>query len=408
MAGAASARELSPPAEQSAAFAPAPGVRALRRARISYRLAEPQDGRAIARLLRERPFDGAIRLTFECEPDPLAAAAIYGPVHQTIVAERGGDIVALATRAERDVFVNGCARRLGYLCQLRVSRGVGAGRDLLEGGFDFCRRLHEDGGVLAYLMSIVDDNRPAWRLLTSGRLPGAPAVLPLEPFVTFFIPTARSAKSRDLEGVPGARAPGGVRIERGSHEGLDAIVECLQRCGARHQFAPVWTAGDLRSPQRTPGLRPEDFLVARAGGRVVACLARWDQRAIRQTVVRGYAPWLSRIRPVVNLAARAGWTPHLPAPGTALPFAYLSHVAWDGDSEPALALIDRALAEARRDGMEYAVLAAAARHPLAEAIGRRFRHRRYVSRLCLAWWPGGEDFAARLDGRVPWPEVAVL
>lgn len=398
MAGAASPGELTaarghPQGQSVRSGAPGPC-----RDRDVCRLAEPGDERAIARLLRERPFDGAIRLSFECEPDTLAATAIYGPVHQTIVAERAGRIVAMATRSERDVFVNGVARRMGYLCQLRVARGVTAGRDLLQGGFEFCRTLHEDGGVPAYLLSIVEDNRPARRLLTSRRIRGAPVMVPVAPLVTFAIPTYRAAAPR---GVPS-------RIELGRADLAGEISECLHRCGRRHQFAPAWTAEDLCSPVRTPGLRIEDFLVLRENGRVTACAARWDQRAFRQTVVRGYAPWLSRVRSVANLAARAGWTPHLPAPGAALPFAYLSHVAFEGEAAGSMVLIERALAEARRDGLDFLVLGAAAHGPLAHAVAARFRHRRYVSHLYLAYWSDGEAFAGQVDDRVAAPEVAVL
>jgi len=398
VAGAASPGELTagprcPPAHSARSDAPAPS-----RARDACRLAEPRDEPAIARLLRESPFDGAIRLSFECEPDALAATAIYGSVRQTIVAERAGRIVAMATRSERDVFVNGVARRIGYLCQFRVARGVMPGRGLLERGFEFCRTLHEDGGVPAYLVSIVEDNRPARRLLTSGRIRGAPVMVPVAPFVTFAIPAYRTAASR---GVPS-------RIERGRPDLAGEIAACLHRCGRRHQFAPVWTAEDLGSPLRTPGLRIEDFLVLRENGRVTACVARWDQRAYRQTVARGYAPWLSRVRSVANLAARAGWTPHLPAPGASLPFAYLSHVAFEGDADGLMVLIERALAEARKDGLDFLVLGAAAHGSLAHAVAARFRHRRYVSRLNLAHWSDGEAFAGQLDDRIAAPELAVL
>jgi len=399
----------SPAGELSAALAGAPlrparsSAGAPRRNRFTYRLAQRDDAGALARLLRGNPFDGAIRLSFEGEPDPLAAAAVYGPVHQTIVAEDRGRIVAMACRAERDCFVNGRVARVAYLCQLRVDRSVRIRRELLAGGFAFCRALHDEGDACACLVSIVDDNRPAMRLLTSARIPDAPAMRPLEPFVTFAIPVRQGWRAGTTN-VPA----GGARIERGRPDLTEPIVECLQRYGERHQLAPLWTAEDLVSPSRMPTLRIEDFLVMREGGRVTACLATWDQRSFRQTVVRGYSPWLARVRPAVNLAARAGWAPRLPTPGATLSFAYLSHMAFDDDAERLLGLVDVALAEAGRTGLEFLVLGAATRHPLAHAVSRRYRHRRYVSRLYLAHWPEDGPLTGTIDGRVPHPEVAVL
>lgn len=389
MAGTAAAGELSAPPPPAAAPAET------RRGAYRFRVAGPRDERAVARVLREGVFDGAIRVAFHGEPDALAAAAVYGPVHQTVIAERDGAVAAIACRAERDVFVNGRIRRMGYLSQLRVAGGRGAGRDLLEGGFEFCRALHDRGSAFAYLMAIVEDNEPARRLLTSARLGGAPDIVPLEPFVTFAIPTRLRSPQ-----------PGG-ELRRGRPDLLPAIADCLQRFGARHQLAPVWTADDLASRERTPGLAAEDFFVLRRGGLVAACVALWDQRPFRQTVVHGYSRRLARMRPLVNLAARAGWTPRLPPAGTALAFAYLSHAAFDDDPRDLLPLIDAARTAAGRAGLEFLVLGAAERHPLAAAVAARFRHRRYVSRLYLARWPGDETPAA-LDGRIPAPEVAVL
>ena len=372
--------------------------------RFAYRLARPADDAGVRRLLRENPFEGAIRLSLECEPNAMAAAVIYGRVHQMLVAEdrRTGAIVATACRAERDLFVNGRAQRLGYLGQLRVDARVRRQRRLLADGFAFCRTLHDDARVPAYLVSIVEDNWPARRLLSSGRIPNQPAFTPLEPLVTFALPAARGIFS----GAP-LLARGG--IERGRAELRVEIGECLQRYGARHQMSPVWTAGDLASPAYTPGLSVDDFLVMRRGGRVTACAACWDQRAIKQAVVRGYSPAFTRGRILMNLAGPLTGAPYLPRVGSPLSFAFLSHLAADEEhADGFVHLVDAALATARQKGVQYLVLGLAARHPLAAVIARRFRHRRYVSQLYLAHWPDGDGFVRWLDGRVPHPEVAVL
>lgn len=396
MAGSAAARELSGAAARSHA-APGPARR------IDYRLAGPRDDDGVRRLLRENPFDGRIRLSFECEPDAFAAGRIYGPTQQTLIAcdTRSDRLVGMALRAERSVFVNGVPQRLGYLGQLRLDGSVRRRPRLLADGFDALRSLHRRGDVPAYLVSIVDDNRPARRLLTGRGFPGAPTFTPLEPLAACAIPVWQGAFAR-------TRTREQNRVEEGRAELAAPIAECLRRTGARHQFFPVWAAADLASAA-TPGLRITDFLVRRDGDRVTACAALWDQRSFRQTIVRGYSPWLSRIRPLLNAAGLLTGLPSLPDPGTSLPFAYLSHFAVERDDERCAAeLIEAALSSARGRGLHYIVIGLAARHPLVNMIGRRFRHRRYVSHLYLAHWPDGEDFVRAVDGRVPHPEIAVL
>jgi hypothetical protein len=142
---------------------------------------------------------------------------------------------------------------------------------------------------------------------------------------------------------------------------------------------------------------------------VTACAACWDQRAFRQTVVRGYSSRIQRWRQVINVTARLTGIPHLPEVGTELSFAFLSHFAVDGDDpERAAELLDAALANARAAGLQCLMLGLAAQHPLASMITRRFRHRRYLSQLYLAHWSDGDDFVRALDHRIPQPEVAVL
>src|SRR5262249_46925240 len=110
---------------------------------------------------------------------------------------------------------------------------------------------------------------------------------------------------------------------------LPEIVDCLQRNLRRQQFAPVWDAASLASGQRTADLGIHDFFVWRARGRIVACAALWDQRRFKQVRVTGYSARLSYVRPCANLALRALGRPVLPAPGSTLRLAYLSHVAFD-------------------------------------------------------------------------------
>jgi hypothetical protein len=369
--------------------------------RFDIRLAEAADDLEIRRLLREHPLPGDVTLTFEREPDSAIASAIEGDVHQTMVAREpvSGRIVGTASRAERDVFVNGQVTRVGYLGQLRTSVRGHRVASLLDEGFTFCRGLHGHGDVSAYLMAIVEDNHAARRVLCGLRSHDAPAFERVGTLVTLAIPRRRRrllSNRNDIE------------IRRGSLELLDEIVACLNRNGARHQLAPVWTVDDLLSMRRTPGLAPGDFLVAVQERRVVACAALWDQRSFKQVVVRGYSPQLARWRRVINVAGPVFGVPVLPQIGSPLEFVYLSHVAVDDDRAEVLAAL---IAEARRQlpsGVSHMVTAFAESSPLLARVSKLTPHRTYRSVLYLAYWPDGRHFVKSIDARLPHPEVAIL
>lgn len=391
MAGHAAARALT--LEHDAA--------ACRAGRFDVSLATAADDPAVRRLLREHPLPGEVLVSLEREPDSSIAAAIEGDVHQTLVArERDTNrIAAIGSRAVRDGFLNGRPSRLGYLGQLRVAEPFRGARSLLDAGFGFCRALHHAGDAQVYLASVVTDNRAARRLLLGIRSAFAPRFVPAGSVSTLVLPRGRG---------PAPLHASGVEIAGGSPDLLGEIAACLWRNGRRYQFAPCWTAENLCSGLRTPDLLPEHFVVATRGGRVVGCVASWDQRRFKQVVVRGYSARVARWRPVINITGPWLGIPRLPDVGRRLEFAYLSHLTVDDDNaEVAAALVAAARCRLAPE-VDYVVTGIADGNPLLAAFRRIFRHREYRSLLYLAYWPDGERVVQMLDGRIPHPEVAIL
>ena len=371
----------------------------------SLRLATPSDDPALRELLRNSPMPGEIALTYEREPDYFIAAGMEGSLSQTMVNvdTDSGLFLGIGTRVIRPMYFNGEARELGYIGHLRVDQGrrwgLSLGRELAR-SFGKLHELHADGRAPFYLMSVIADNLPARRLLTSG-LPGLPQARADAGLYTYAV----SPRHPRAEIQP----PAGMQLRRGTPEHIPEILACLQRNGQRRQFASAWSVESLFSPVRTPNLHPEDFLLVVSGSRVLGCLALWDQTPFKQTVVRGYSGGMAFWRPAINLLARFVDLPHLPQVGAPFPYCYASHLAIDHDDPRVFAsLLCAAYNETHRRGYNYFMLGLAETNPLRPLLTRKYLHITYPSRIYLMAWDDGLEAVARIDERVPGLEIAEL
>lgn len=354
----------------------------------------------LRRLLRENPLTGNIRVSLEREPNAFHAAGISGDSYELMLASGGNPrhVIGSGGRFELMAWINGEPRRIGYFGELRAEGGLQSRRQLLLGAYRKMREFHDAGNVSFYLTTIIADNHRARRLLEAG-LGDMPTYRPLETMVTFTLATRVGAR----------RLRRSHRVRTANLEQRPAIVERLAAHGCAYQFQPVWTQDTLASEMRCRGLAPDDFLIATSGNEVRACVALWDQRAYKQTVIRGYGTRLSRARPLLNVVAPFVRRPRLPAPGACLESAFLSHLAVDDDDTEALVdLVAAACRDAALRGIDYVMVSMAARHPLAALVRKRFPVHEYVSMIYLVFWEDGRRDVDALDGRMPWPEVAIL
>jgi hypothetical protein len=354
----------------------------------------------LRKLLRENPLSGEINVSLEREPNAFHAARTSGDEFQLMLAFAGDEqqVIGSGGRFELTAYINGTARQIGYFGELRADGGLRQRRRLMLGSYRKMRQYHESGNVPYYLTTIVADNTAARRLLEAG-LGDMPTYQPLESIVTFTIPARAGARRRRSS----------RRIEHGTDSQLGVIADAIARHGPNYQFHPVWTEQVLRSKDRCRGLGAEDYLLCRDGEQLLGCLALWDQRSFKQTVIRGYSKRLARARPLLNVAAPLLSRPRLPSPGSRLESAFLSHVAVAPDDEQTLvALVGRACKEALARELDYVMIAFAERNPLADVIRRRFPCHKYVSMIYVVYWEDGATAANQLDDRIPHPEVAIL
>ncbi len=361
--------------------------------RIRFELAAKDDDAAIRRLLRQNPMSGRIALSLEREPDFFADASRPGEMKHTIVARDGHCVVCAGSCAIRRRFVNGRARRVGYLGGLRLDASTAGRFDIVRRGYEFFHEIQAVAPADFFFTSIADGNTRARRLLERG-LPGMPRYEFISEFVTVLLPAKRQPTLPDVE-------PNTVLT-------MEQIVERLNQYGCQHQFFPCWTVEEIAALQPL-GLQTEDFHFIRSAGHVAASAALWDQRIFKQAVIRGYAPSLAFMRPALNLVAHITGGAKLPNVGATLSSAFVSMLAVEPENPEALLRLLTDLRDgAVQRGIELLTLGFAASDPRLECVRRHFRCHEYKSRLYVVRWPDCGGSARELDGRLFDPEVAML
>jgi len=137
---------------------------------LAVDLATPADDPAIRALLRSQAMPGRIRISYEREPEFRLGCEVTGEDCQVLVARRdnSAEVVGLACRSVRYLFLNGKEQRLGYLGQLRIDPAC-RGKWLVSRGFSQLQRLHLRDPLPAYLASIVGGNDEATGVLVEKR-----------------------------------------------------------------------------------------------------------------------------------------------------------------------------------------------------------------------------------------------
>jgi hypothetical protein len=368
---------------------------------LHFEIASAEHDASLRRLLRENPIPGPISISLEREPEFFAAATVEGPEHQTIVAIENGRVVATGSISARQRFINGEPMRVGYLGGLRLDQSCRGRPEIIRRGYEVFKNIHERGGPPIYLSSIVAGNRAALRFLERG-LKGMPTYRFLGELVTLIIRRSHLWKFNH----PASRArrvlrSRGLRALPGSQGSSADILEILNGNNREYQVAPVWSASEICA---------EDFWTLYSSlDTPVGCAAIWDQRAMKQTVVRGYSGALKWARPFCNGAARFLGTPRLPDIGAPLSHVYVARIAARPDqAELVECLVNLLRASKPALSADYLVIGFDSRDPRLAHLRRVFRAREYVSRIYAVHWEDGAAFARNLDKRLLAPEVATL
>ena len=116
---------------------------------VAVSVASAADDAGVRRLLRSQVMPGRVRLSFCREPDFSIGCAVTGDDYRVLVARAQPDdeVVGVACRSVRRVFLNGREQRLGYLGQLRVDdRYRGGARDKPPDRSESCEKHPRETG----------------------------------------------------------------------------------------------------------------------------------------------------------------------------------------------------------------------------------------------------------------------
>jgi hypothetical protein len=367
------------------------------RSRVEITIAGPESDAELRALLRQVPVGRGIVVTLEREPSFFDACNIHGEAKVYAGRDREtGRLLGMGTRAISRAYLNGQEGALGYLADLRLLPEYRNGL-LVARAYRFLRELHQDGRAHLYITVIFADNVLALRTIASGR-GGLPRYHDLG---TMHYPGMNLTHRR-----PEIR--GDFQISRGAGAQLPDIIACLNRNGARRQFAPVHTLEDFQRGGRWVALRAENFLTVSREGHIVATLAIWDQRSFKQTRVVGYRGLYRWAAPCSNALHKILGTPRFPAPSEVIPYCYFSFLAVDADDlEVCRALLRAAYNEGVAAGYLYAMISAHERDPLLAVI-QEYRSTPFAGRLFCVTHADGEEEFSKLDSRVPVADASTL
>jgi len=357
--------------------------------RFEFSLATEADDEQLRRRMAADWLRGHLSVSFRREPSYFAACAVQGETSEVFCCRdrSTGSVVLMASRSIRQAYVNGTPQRLGYIGDIRLAPEHRNGT-LLGRAARYLRHLHEANPVPLYFAVILDGNQAALSAFTMPRA-GVPVLTEwgrmLTPAIHLDLPRRKVAEA-------------GISFEMVRPDQSQEIVVFLSRLRAEKQFAPC-----VASLKNLP-----DFLLAIRNNQIVGCCAGWDQRAFRQTHIEEYSLGLTLLRPLYNLAAELSPLKPLPAPGSAIPYLYLSHVAVD-DNDPRIfrALLAEFYRRHRRGPWHYVIAGLHERDPLASVL-HDYRRIEAAGRLFVVHYEDGAAALAKLDGRVPYIEMATV
>ena len=366
---------------------------------ITYRLAIPDDNSVINSILQQTPMDSWISLSTEHEPDYFYSSNLFGH-KETIVArktENAEVTVGMCSYTKMQVHINGAAVIAGYLGELRVLPEFRNRLHILRNGFKSVKIFSKQkGNIFHWYTSVAKENRVARRLLEAN-IKGMPKYHPQGEMLTFALPV----KSGRIA----------ANIQPAQLSDIPELVKFYNNQAKQYQYSPVLTEDWLKNVDGRYGLRLKDFYILKEGESIRACFALWDQRNIKQTVVRGYRFPLNILRQPYNIIARLSGGVTLPSIGEKINYIFIAFLAVDEEIKTEYKkIISTALSLITLRNADLAMIGLSTKNPLVDELAS-FPKQSYYTCIEGVTWPADvatQDVSKTSGTRIVQPEIAIL
>ncbi len=338
---------------------------------IRIREAGLDDNERLIGLARSCPTLGRFESYLDRYPDFFAMTRQQGERSYVYVGESSlGDIVACAVMVERSEICEGQLVRVLHLGDLRIHPSVRRTRianKLIQIYSDRLRSGPYHHGAVEILKTNAGPSR-ANALLRNEMTISPPAVVS----VYKLLPLWDLKISKDWA------------YRQAKPSDLPALARLLQKAYREVPGAPCFTLEWLQETlQKHSSFSLANLSVAQSeNGEIVACLAQWDQSALRKTMVRRYPRLLKFFIRLLALIGILWMLPPLPKEGQSLPIQYFRWAAAKPDSIKALQSLMRfALRNMRQERKFQLVMIAFSKGDLLRSAVRgipRFRELMHI------------------------------
>ncbi len=364
--------------------------------RYVFDLASSTDDAQLRNVLRQTPMKSALAtITYESEPSFFQSSCPAGADTDIIVCrDTDRDVtVGFGCRSIRTMFVNGQETQIGYLSSLRCIPEY-RNQGLVARGYRAMRKLHHSTKKPEwYFSTILQGNRPARKLLTSGRV-GLPFYHAAGRFSTFLIPANTMGKK--------LKPDSSVQVVDGPQ-----LLDEIRDLGRQYQLFPVYTSdGWIRQCEEMYAAK---FFVSGDNDSRDAVMGVIDQRRAKQLVVQSYPRWLQLCRQPLNCWYRLKRLPliHKPPYDFNYVTAVLPLVSPKINAESILPVLNSVLVEAMQRQAEYVAVGMHESHKSYPLVRKLSKHT-FDAEVFLVSWQFNDESLFGLDGRPTYLELGWL
>lgn len=358
-----------------------------------FRIASASDDTLLKRLLRENSMPSWVSITTQREPSYFKGASLMGKSY-TLIAEKAKELIGMYSCTFLPVHLEGKSEQIGYIGGLRVSSGYRHKIGYIKEGFNVLKQqVPNEATVPFYFTSLASENRQARRLLEAN-LKGMPHYTPIGEMHTLIFSVKRGRAS--------------TQLMQATPKDIPDITAFYNQQVSSYQLSPHLSETWLEALDGSIGLTIDDFwLLRERDGTLQCCLALWDQRAFKQSVIVGYKAPLGILRPLYNLYAGLTGQVPLPKAGDALEHIYIAFFVATQE-EIALQALQEASKIAEGRGASSCVLGLSSRHPFLSRLTRALKPSLYRTQIETVTLEGAYPVKCSFEKDIVQPEVALL